>query len=140
MVTRKDFLTRIKPKIKDLNLRGRKNLFSDFMEVTEETKNLLAQFQAYQQQLQTILIQKESAKIQVMETEKALEELNQTKEKNAYKISGQIMVLKPVEELKKELSEIKEDLEIRIKALEKSEEKIKDKLKDLQSKLKDVLK
>ncbi|MFH8086454.1 MAG: prefoldin subunit beta [Candidatus Aenigmatarchaeota archaeon] len=110
------------------------------MEVTEETKNLLAQFQAYQQQLQTILIQKESAKIQVMETEKALEELNQTKEKNAYKISGQIMVLKPVEELKKELSEIKEDLEIRIKALEKSEEKIKDKLKDLQSKLKDVLK
>ncbi|MEM5794622.1 MAG: prefoldin subunit beta [Candidatus Aenigmatarchaeota archaeon] len=110
------------------------------MEMTEETKNLLAQFQAYQQQLQTILIQKESIKIQVMETEKALEELNQTKEKNAYKISGQIMVLKPVEELKKELSEMKEDLEVRIKALEKSEEKLKDKLKELQNKLKDVLK
>lgn len=110
------------------------------MEMTEETKNLLAQFQAYQQQLQTILIQKESIKIQVMETEKALEELNQTKEKNAYKISGQIMVLKPVEELKKELSETKEDLEVRIKALEKSEEKLKDKLKELQNKLKDVLK
>ncbi|MCS7106054.1 MAG: prefoldin subunit beta [Candidatus Aenigmarchaeota archaeon] len=110
------------------------------MEVSEETKNLVAQFQAYQQQLQTILIQKESAKIQVLEVEKALEELNQTKEKNAYKISGQIMVLRPVDELKKELNEMKEDLEVRIKALEKSEEKIKDKLKELQSKLKDVLK
>ncbi|MGC8812466.1 MAG: prefoldin subunit beta [Candidatus Aenigmatarchaeota archaeon] len=110
------------------------------MEMTEETKNLLAQFQAYQQQLQSVLIQKESIKIQVMEVEKALEELNETKEKNAYKISGQIMVLKPVEELKKELNETKEDLEVRIKALEKNEEKIKDKLKELQNKLKDVLK
>lgn len=110
------------------------------MEMTEETKNLLAQFQAYQQQLQTVLIQKETIKLQTIEIEKALEELNETKEKNAYKISGQIMVLKPVEELKKELSEAKEDLEVRIKALERSEEKIKDKLKDLQNKLKDVLK
>ncbi|MEM5834572.1 MAG: prefoldin subunit beta [Candidatus Aenigmatarchaeota archaeon] len=110
------------------------------MEVSEETKNLVAQFQAYQQQLQNILIQKESVKIQMMEVEKALEELNNTKEKNAYKISGQIMVLRPVEELKEELKETKEDLEVRIKALEKSEEKIKDKLKELQNKLKDVLK
>lgn len=110
------------------------------MEMTEETKELLAQFQAYQQQLQSILIQKESIKIQILETEKALEELNETKEKNAYKISGQIMVLKPVEELKKELNEKKEDLEIKVKALEKSEEKIKDKLRELQNKLKDVLK
>lgn len=110
------------------------------MEMTEETKNLLAQFQAYQQQLQSVLIQKETIKLQTIEIEKALEELNETKEKNAYKISGQIMVLKPVEELKKELNEAKEDLEVRIKALEKGEEKIKDKLKDLQNKLKDVLK
>jgi|YelNatPaOPRAMG01_1025707.scaffolds.fasta_scaffold22960_4 prefoldin beta subunit len=110
------------------------------MEMTEETKELLAQFQAYQQQLQSILIQKESIKIQILETEKALEELNETKEKNAYKISGQIMVLKPVEELKKELNEKKEDLEVKVKALEKSEEKIKDKLRELQNKLKDVLK
>jgi len=110
------------------------------MEMTEETKELLAQFQAYQQQLQSILIQKESIKIQILETEKALEELNETKEKNAYKISGQIMVLKPVEELKKEINEKKEDLEVKVKALEKSEEKIKDKLRELQNKLKDVLK
>jgi prefoldin beta subunit len=110
------------------------------MEITEETKKMLEQFQAYQQQLQNILIQKESVKIQIMEVEKALEELKNTKEKNAYKISGQIMVLRPVEELKKELNETKEDLEIRIKALEKSEEKIKDNLKELQNKLKDVLK
>ncbi|MEM7825236.1 MAG: prefoldin subunit beta [Candidatus Aenigmatarchaeota archaeon] len=110
------------------------------MEMTEETKNLLAQFQSYQQQLQSVLIQKESMKLQSMEIEKALEELNQTKEKNAYKISGQIMVLKSVEDLKKELNETKDDLEIRIKSLEKSEEKIKDKLKELQNKLKNVFK
>ncbi|MEM7819057.1 MAG: prefoldin subunit beta [Candidatus Aenigmatarchaeota archaeon] len=103
----------------------------------EKTKNLIAQFQAYQQQLQTILIQKESLRLQNLEIEKALEELEKTKEKKAFKIAGQIMVLKPVEELKKELKELKENTELRIKSLEKSEERISEKLKNLQKEIKE---
>jgi len=110
------------------------------MEVDENTKNLIAQFQAYQQQLQAILIQKESLKLQNLEIEKALDELKKTKEKKAYKIAGQIMVLKPVDELKKELEELKENIELRIKSLEKSEERISDKLKNLQKEIREKVK
>lgn len=106
----------------------------------EEKRNLISQFQTYQQQLQNILIQKESLKLQNLEIERALEELNATKQKTAYKITGQIMVSKPVEELMKELNEIKENIDVRVKSLEKSEESVNSKLKGLQSKLKDVMK
>lgn len=109
-------------------------------EPTEETKNLINQFQNYQQQLQSILIQKESLKLQNIEIERALEELNSTNQKTAYKITGQIMINKPVDELKKELNETKENIDLRIKSLEKTEERVNNKLKELQSKLKEVIK
>ena len=108
-------------------------------EATEETKNLIGQFQNCQQQLQSILIQKESLKLQNIEIERALEELNSTTQKTAYKITGQIMINKPVDELKKELNETKENIELRIKSLEKTEERVNNKLKELQSKLKEVI-
>lgn len=106
----------------------------------EDAKNLIAQFQNYQQQLQSILIQKESLKIQNMEIERAMEELNATSQKTAYKITGQVMVSKSVEELKKELNETKENVDLRIKSLEKNEERVNNKLKDLQEKIKEVMK
>jgi prefoldin beta subunit len=108
-------------------------------ETTEETKNLINQFQNYQQQLQSILIQKEGLKLQNIEIERALEELNATTQKTAYKITGQIMINKPVDELKKELDETKESIGLRIKSLEKTEERVNNKLKELQSKLKEVI-
>ncbi|MEM7821425.1 MAG: prefoldin subunit beta [Candidatus Aenigmatarchaeota archaeon] len=107
--------------------------------MSEETKNMITQFQAYQQQLQTILLQKESLNMQIFEIERALEELNKTKENEAYKIAGQVMIKKPVEELKKELSEAKESIEIRIKSLEKSEAKTNEKLKELETKIREKI-
>lgn len=73
-----------------------------------------------------------------MEIEKALEELNVTKEEKAYKISGQIMISKTVDELKKELNENKEVIEVKMKSLGKVEEKINTSLKELQEKLKGI--
>ncbi len=109
-------------------------------EISEETQNMVGQFQVFQQQLQTVLIQKESMKMQNMEIEKALEELNATKETTAYKITGAIMVGRNIEELKKELTETKEDVDVKIKSLDKTEERINNKLKELQTKLKEKLK
>lgn len=109
-------------------------------EISEQAKNMVAQFQMYQQQLQTILFQKESLSFQVMEIEKAFEELNSTKQTTAYKITGSIMVNKPVDDLKNELNEKKEDIDVKIKSLEKSEKKINDGLKGLQTKLKEQMK
>ena len=106
----------------------------------QEAGNLVSEFQHYQQQMQSLLMQKESFRVQVAEIERALEELKSTNQKTAYKITGGIMVNKPVEDLKKELDETKEAIEVRTKSLEKAEEKINLKLKELQTKLKDMVK
>jgi prefoldin beta subunit len=109
------------------------------MELTEEQKNLVQQFQFYQQQLQGILFQKESIKLQKVEIDKALEELSSSKQAKVYKIVGNIMVNKPAEDVKKELNDDKETLDVRIKSLEKAEEKVMNKLNELQEKLKGII-
>jgi len=107
-------------------------------ELTDQQKEMIAQFQTYQQQLQSILIQKESLRLQTMEIDKAVEELNATKQDRAYKITGSVMVSKPVADLKKELEENKEAISLRIKSLEKTEERINTRLKELQENLKGI--
>jgi len=104
--------------------------------MAKEEASIEEQFQFYQQQLQSVLIQKESLKLQTAEIERALEELEKTNQKSAYKIVGGVMVSKPVEELEKELNETKEDADLRIKSLEKTEERITAKLKELQASVK----
>ena len=106
----------------------------------EQTREMVGQFQTYQQQLQAVLIQKETMQLQLMEITKALEELDSTKNEKAYKITGQIMVSKPVEELKKELGETREAIEIRVSSLEKTEEKITTKLKEMETELRKLVK
>lgn len=102
----------------------------------EEKQKILNDIRIYQQQLQTLLIQKETFKIRKVEIENALEELNKTKQKSAYKISGNIMILKPIEELKNELKEEIENIEEKIMSLKRGEEKIMSRLKELQAKIK----
>lgn len=101
---------------------------------------IVAQFQMLQQQLQQLLMQKESLNVAVMEIERANEEICKSKDQEAYKITGNIMVRKPVDELKKELAESKEDIEVRIKSMEATEQRFTAKLTDLQNKLKSLIK
>ena len=98
----------------------------------EEREKVLNELRIYQQQLQSLTIQKESLKLRKIEIENALEELKNTKQNSAYKISGNIMILKPIEELKKELEGEVSEIDLRLKSLEKAEEKIVNKLKELQ--------
>ena len=79
-------------------------------------------------------------KLQNFEIDKALEELNTSNEKKAYKIVGNVMISKSMEELKKELNETKETIDVRLKGFEKMEEKLTSKLKDLQEKLQGMMK
>jgi prefoldin beta subunit len=108
--------------------------------VTEADRQVFEQFQVYQQQLQSVLIQKENLKLQMFEIDKAVEELEASKEKEAYKIAGPIMIKKTSEDLKKELKEKKENFDLRIKSLEKAEERMVAKLKEMEPKLKSILK
>ncbi|TAL47271.1 prefoldin subunit beta [archaeon] len=109
-------------------------------DLTQEQRTMVAQFQMYQQQMQNLLMQKESMKIQEVELQRAIEELSVTKQVSAYKITGSIMVSKPVQELKKELEEAKEDIGVRLKSVEATEARFESKLKELQSKLTEALK
>ncbi|MFH8080771.1 MAG: prefoldin subunit beta [Candidatus Aenigmatarchaeota archaeon] len=107
--------------------------------MNEDVTKLINQYQALQQQLQAVLIQKENSKLELIENERALEEIKKSETKEIYKIVGQIMIKKDVEEAKKEIEERLSDLEVRISALEKTEQKIEDKLKELEPKIQKML-
>ncbi len=97
---------------------------------------IVEQFQLYKQQYQAVMIQKEQMRLQQLETEKSLEELEASKNEKAYKITGPIMIKKDVEDLKKELKERQEDIDLRLKMLTKTEEKITSRLKEMEENLK----
>ena len=101
----------------------------------EEKQKILEQFQTYQQQLQALLFQKESLKMQKIEMERALDELNACKQEFGYKIVGNVMIQKSIENLKSELKESIDEINIRLKAIERSENKIVEKLRELQTKI-----
>lgn len=101
---------------------------------TNKQQELLVQFQTLQEQLQNIMIQKENGKLQILEMDNALEELKKTKDK-VYKASGMILIKKDPKTITKELKDKKDDLEVRVKNLEKQDKLIRDKLLELQQKI-----
>jgi len=107
--------------------------------VSLDDSRLVEQFQSYQQQYQAIIIQKEQLKLQELEIDNALEELEATKEEKVYKISGPIMIKKDREDLKKELEERKENIELRLKTLSTAESKIVSKLKEMEADIRKLM-
>lgn len=106
-----------------------------------EAQQSIIQMQAFQQQYQTLNMQREALSMQKIESEKALEELKKTKDKeDVFKIVGSILVKSTKAELTKELGEKKETTELRLKSLEKQEERIREKLEEIQKKLEEYLK
>ena len=112
----------------------------DGLNITPEAQQLFMEMQAYQQQMQTVLIQKESLNIQSIDIDKALEELGKVKDEDVFKAVGPILVKSDKETLKKELCEKKETVDLRLKSMGKQETRIKERLEDCQKKLEEVLK
>lgn len=109
------------------------------MEISEQTQQLIAEFQARQQHVQLIITQLEAMKMQLIETEESLEELAKTNEECVYKSVGTILIKTEKEDAQKDLNERKDLLSLRIQTLEKEERKIKEKLKELQQKIQESL-
>jgi prefoldin beta subunit len=105
------------------------------MVTQEQAQQLLGQAQVYQQQMQSIMAQKETLKIQQLEIKKALEEMGKSAEGHVYKASGPILIKSSVEDVKKELSEKDEFVTTRLQTLERSEKKVKEKIDELREKL-----
>jgi len=96
----------------------------------KDTEEKIGRMQLMEQNIQNFLMQKQQFQTQMIEITSALEELENTE--TAYKIVGNVMVLSKKEDLKKDLEQKKEMVELRIKAIEKQESDIKDKAKTLQ--------
>jgi prefoldin beta subunit len=101
----------------------------------EQAQQILVQAQAFQQQMQSILSQKETLRIQQIEIKKALEELDKSAEASVYKASGPILIKSAKEDVKKELSGKEEFIVTRLQTLERSEKKVKEKIEELREKL-----
>ena len=103
--------------------------------VSQKVQSSLTEAQAYQQQVQGLLLQKENISLQLAEIKKALEELGKTTESEIFKMSGPILIKSTKSSVKKELTERENLLNLRMKTIEKTEKKAKEKLMDLKAKL-----
>lgn len=108
----------------------------------QQLREMLAQFQVAQQQLQAVVLQRESSQMRIEEINKAQDELSKVKDKDkseVYKVSGTILVKTNADAAKKDLADEKDNLEVRVKALEKQEAALKTRINDLQAKLQAVV-
>lgn len=95
-----------------------------------QTEQKIQKLQLLEQNMQSILVQRQQFQGQLIEVKSALIELD--KSEDSYRIIGNIMVNSGKEDIKKDLNDKKEILELRIKNLEKQENSIKDKSKSIQ--------
>ena len=99
----------------------------------KETEQKISQLQLSEQSLQNLLIQKQQFQLQLAEIDSASKELETTEE--AYKIVGNILASAKKEDLKKDLDEKKDMIQLRIKNIEKQEGQIKEKSSALQEEI-----
>jgi len=101
----------------------------------QELQQSIAEFERNRNQLLGISSQKQQLQFQSTALNSAIEELEKTQEKKAYKAVANIMVLCDVKDLKKEISEQKETADLRVKTLQKQEDALVEKLNKLKSRI-----
>ncbi|MCD6275715.1 MAG: prefoldin subunit beta [Thermoplasmata archaeon] len=104
------------------------------LKLTPYLQEKLQQAQRLQAELESIVAQRYQLEINLKEVEKSLEELEKVDENTPiYKSVGSILVkAKSKEEVKKELEDKKETLEIRIKAIKRQQELLQKKYEEIQ--------
>jgi len=101
----------------------------------------LVKMQQAQQNLQSIIAQKQQLEIEKLESEKALEELKKAGENDTvYKHAGSILIKSNKNEMIAELEEKKELAKTRETVLSKQEQRIKESLKEHESKINEMMK
>jgi prefoldin beta subunit len=108
-------------------------------ELPEKAKEKIGELQMLQQRLTLFNSQRQQFQIQLAEVENALGELAKAKAP-VYKMVGELLVEKQIDDLKKELADKKEELDLRVKTLEKQEGKIKESALALQKEVQAALK
>ncbi len=101
----------------------------------------LMKLQQSQQNLQSIMTQKQHLEMEKAETEKALEELKKVADGDAvFKHAGTVLIKSTKKELIDELEEKQEMAKTRVTVLEKQETRVKESLKEQESKITEMMK
>ncbi|GEM_PF-61336 len=97
----------------------------------------LSRLQQLQQNLQAIMMQKQQVELEIVEIERALEELKKMEGDNnsVYKGAGPLLIKTKKEDVLKELEEKKELSNTRVTVLGKQETRVKDNLKEVENKI-----
>ena len=104
------------------------------MDIDKETQQKIKQLQIFEQNFQTMLMQKQAFQMELTETENALSEIAQSKGE-VYKMIGQIMIKTDKNKVESELKRKQELLSIRLKTLEKQESELTGQLEDLRTEI-----
>ena len=101
----------------------------------------ITKMQQTQQNLQSILAQKQQVDMDTTESERALEELEKSSDDDqVFKFSGMILIKSDKKTLIEELEEKKELSKTKIIVLEKQEERLKNSLQEQEKKIQEMLK
>jgi len=104
-------------------------------------KEQISRLQQLQQNLQAIMMQKQQIELEIVETDRALEELNKNKHYySIYKAAGPLLVKTEKDSVEKELSEKKELANTRVMVLGKQESRVKENLKEVENKINQMIK
>jgi prefoldin beta subunit len=108
-------------------------------QLTKMTEEKIAHLQLIEQNLQSLISQRQNFQSQAAEIDNAMEELEKAGDE-AYKLVGLLMVLSKKEDLKKDLLSRKEIIELRIKSIEKQEQNLQEKCEKMRSEVMKELK
>jgi len=100
----------------------------------------VSRLQQLQQNLQAIMMQKQQLEVEMVETDRALEELKKAGADDAvYKNAGSVLIKAKKEEVVKELEEKKELSNTRAMVLGKQETRVKENLKEVENKINEMI-
>lgn len=104
------------------------------MDMDKETEAQIKELQLLEQNLQSILMQKQAFQMELGEVENALEELEKANDE-VFKIVGNIMIRSSKDTLKKDLSQKKDLISLRLKSFSTQEKALEENSESLRKKV-----
>ena len=104
------------------------------MKIDKETQEKIQELQEYEQNLHSLLMQKQAFQIELIETETALVEIVNSKE-DIFKIIGNIMIKTEKKRVEDELKRKKELFSLRLKSIESQEKELTNKTEEIKKEI-----
>ena len=104
------------------------------MTLDKDTQVKVQSLQFYEQNYQSLLMQKQAFQLESNETENALKEISESKGE-IYKVFGRIMVQSDRSNLEKDLLKRKELINLRLKSIEKQAEELSKSIEKLRKEI-----